>query len=311
SKLLCNGVHLCKQPVGDAVAYVKCFIVDESDSYGATTQRSRKSINRHFPSSVKASLFSCVTYRASNKGLVVLRMKSSVFIDVTFRVTPSPFLQCIIIMGFDPNSNVYGLMSTKDEYLYCEVVHSIIISLKYRLSLKLVLMDFEKALLNAIRYQFTSTRIVGCYFHFRQALHQKMIKLIIHQDATSLGVGSMTQLLTCSENSFEHTLSALENSLTFTSRHFETFWRYFKKHLMVRFPRKFWKNQLTDDSDGNAPTNNCLERYNCRLRERSMNAHPNIFAFIDVIKEEDQYFTNLTEGYDQEQYLTRSTFPIN
>ncbi|KAF1742775.1 LOW QUALITY PROTEIN: hypothetical protein MXB_5203 [Myxobolus squamalis] len=51
-------------------------------------------------------------------------------------------------------------MSTKDEYLYCEVLHSIIISLKYRLSLKLVVMDFEKALLNAVRYQFTSTRIM-------------------------------------------------------------------------------------------------------------------------------------------------------
>ncbi|KAF1742774.1 hypothetical protein MXB_5202 [Myxobolus squamalis] len=80
---------------------------------------------------------------------------------------------------------------------------------------------------------------------------------------------------------------------------------------MVCFLRKLWKNQSTDDSDGNAPTKNYLERYNCRLREKFMNAHPNIFPFIDVIKEEDQYFTNLTRGYDGEKNLTRSTFPIN
>ncbi|KAF1742056.1 hypothetical protein MXB_2430 [Myxobolus squamalis] len=65
---------------------------------------------------------------------------------------------------------------------------------------------------------------------------------------------------------------------------------------MVCFQRKLWKNQSTDDSDGNARTNNCLERYNSRLRKRFTNTHPNIFAFINVIKEEDQYFTNLTRG---------------
>ncbi|KAF1740063.1 hypothetical protein MXB_5504, partial [Myxobolus squamalis] len=86
---------------------------------------------------------------ASNQGLAVLCMESSMFIDEPFRVTSAPFLQCKIIMGFDPTSNIYTLMSAKDEYLYYEVLHSIIISLKYPLSLKLVVMDFEKALLNA------------------------------------------------------------------------------------------------------------------------------------------------------------------
>ncbi|KAF1741228.1 hypothetical protein MXB_4580 [Myxobolus squamalis] len=64
-------------------------------------------------------------------------MESSVFIYATFRVTSAPFLSYMIIMGFDPTSNVYipcvwALMCAKDEYLHYEVLHSIIVSLKYR-----------------------------------------------------------------------------------------------------------------------------------------------------------------------------------
>ncbi|KAF1740186.1 hypothetical protein MXB_5 [Myxobolus squamalis] len=134
-------------------------------------------------------------------------MESSVFIDTTFRVTPAPLLQFMIIMGFDPTSNVsvpcvWIMMSANHEYLYCKVLHSIIVSLKYRWSPKLVVVDFKKALLNSVRYQFTGTRIVRFYFHFQQALHQKMIKLRIDQDAASLTMGSMTQLLMCYNDSF-------------------------------------------------------------------------------------------------------------
>ncbi|KAF1742773.1 hypothetical protein MXB_5201 [Myxobolus squamalis] len=53
--------------------------------------------------SLTSQSFPFLWRNASNEGLVVLRMESSVFLDVTFRVTPVPFLQCMIIMGFDPN----------------------------------------------------------------------------------------------------------------------------------------------------------------------------------------------------------------
>ncbi|KAF1741291.1 hypothetical protein MXB_3143, partial [Myxobolus squamalis] len=73
-------------------------------------------------------------------------MESSVFIDATFRVTPASLLQFMIIMGFDPTSNVYvlcvwAMMSAKEKYLYCEVLHSIIVSLKYHWSPKLIVVD--------------------------------------------------------------------------------------------------------------------------------------------------------------------------
>ncbi|KAF1742964.1 hypothetical protein MXB_1295 [Myxobolus squamalis] len=63
---------------------------------------------------------------------------------------------------------------------------------------------------------------------------------------------------------------------------------------MISSPCKLLRNPSTDDSDDYTQKNNYLERYNRRLVERFMNSHPNIFAFVNVIKEEDQYFRNFT-----------------
>ncbi|KAF1740155.1 hypothetical protein MXB_1910, partial [Myxobolus squamalis] len=84
--------------------------------------------NPPFSVTCESFLFFGVTYMVSNKGFSVLRMESSAFIDATFRVTSASFLQCMIIMGFDPTSNVYvpcvwALISPKYEYLYCEDLH--------------------------------------------------------------------------------------------------------------------------------------------------------------------------------------------
>ncbi|KAF1740316.1 LOW QUALITY PROTEIN: hypothetical protein MXB_3871 [Myxobolus squamalis] len=99
-------------------------------------------------------------------------------------------------------------MSAKDEYLYYE--H------------KLIVVDLDKALLNAVCFQFTGTRIMLLPLLTRASL--KDDKAQNRSGCYIIGDG----LLTCSEDSFEHTLSALENSPTFTSRQLETFWRYFK-----------------------------------------------------------------------------------
>jgi len=40
-----------------------------------------------------------------------------------------------------------------------------------------IMMDFERASINAIRSQFPRTRIVGCWFHSSQSLWQKIQEL--------------------------------------------------------------------------------------------------------------------------------------
>ncbi|KAF0991568.1 hypothetical protein HZS_1781 [Henneguya salminicola] len=59
---------------------------------------------------------------SSDEGLAILRMRSELFTDKTFRVTPHPFVRCLIVMSFDPSKNlffpcVWPLMSRRNEYL--------------------------------------------------------------------------------------------------------------------------------------------------------------------------------------------------
>jgi hypothetical protein len=60
---------------------------------------------------------------ASDHALSILHMESQIFVDATFKATPHPFSQCLIVMAHDLSTNinvpcVYVLMTSKSEYLY-------------------------------------------------------------------------------------------------------------------------------------------------------------------------------------------------
>jgi hypothetical protein len=237
----------------------------------------------------------------SDEALSILRMDTQIFVDATFRVTPAPFSQCLIIMAFDPSTNLYvpcvwALMTAKCEYLYCEVLHSVIVALKYHWSPKVVVVDFEKALLNSIKYQFPKSKIVGCYFHFRQALHRKMTKLSIQSERVSIALNELKGLLAINEDDVFQEVARIETHIELQGAAFSNFWAYFRNTWLVRFPPTLWRNNNDDITLNGARTNNCLERYNRRLGDKFLNAHPNIFSFIAAIQEEEHYYSNLVRG---------------
>ena len=57
----------------------------------------------------------------------------------------------------------------------------IVVLLEYRWMPGVCVVDFEKALNKSVLYQFTKTRILGCFFHFKQALWKKMKKFKINE----------------------------------------------------------------------------------------------------------------------------------
>jgi hypothetical protein len=238
---------------------------------------------------------------ASDEALAILRMDSQIFVDATFRVTPSPFSQCLIVMSHDPSTFLYvpcvwALMTSKDEYLYCSVLHEIIVLLKYRWEPKIIVIDFERALLNTIKYQFPAAHIIGCFFHFRQAIHRKMKKLGISDDAASTCMGLMGRFMEVSDQALDGQIHEMESHPQLCSSSWKVFWAYFRDTWMKRFPPALWRVNTKEDEVLAGRTNNCLERYNRRLGDKFLNSHPNIFSFIDAIKEEEQYYAHLSRG---------------
>ncbi|KAF0986801.1 hypothetical protein HZS_5312 [Henneguya salminicola] len=68
---------------------------------------------------------------------------------------------------------VFGLVTGKNAYIFCEFLHQIIMILEYILMPKIGTMDFEKSLICATNHEFLESRVIGCYFHFKQTLRRK------------------------------------------------------------------------------------------------------------------------------------------
>jgi hypothetical protein len=232
----------------------------------------------------------------SEESISVLRQNGQIFIDGTFCIVPRDFYQCVVIMAFDPTVALYvpciwSLLSGKSELQYCTFLHEVVVLLDYRWSPKVCVVDFERGLIGAVNYEFTKTKIVGCFFHFKQALYRKMKKMKLPEDEMCICLQNMGFLTVIPKEEIEIAISFLELLLP-DSSYWKMFWKYFRNTWMVRFSPTLWKSSEVGIEEMERRTNNALERYNRRLNERFSTAHPNIGTFIEGLRNEEMYFVS-------------------
>ena len=103
------------------------------------------------------------------------------YIDATFACVPNPFTQMLVVMVFSAQYNIYIpcvwiLMTGKTTLCYQHAL-SCLQSIKHNLDPKYVGVDFEPALFNTVKKYFPNAEIIGCYFHFLQAIRKHMISI--------------------------------------------------------------------------------------------------------------------------------------
>ncbi|KAF0990124.1 hypothetical protein HZS_5479 [Henneguya salminicola] len=199
-----------------------------------------------------------------DEGLAILRMGSELFIDATFFVTPHPFVKFLIVRSFDLSTNlfvhcIWALMSRRNEYLYCELLHPIIVQLKYVWSPKSVLIEFKKALLNSVKYQFHKSKIIGCYFHMRQAIFRRIKKDGIPDDKAQIALNMLRALPSIEDDQINENLQEIQNFKGLTHQNWPQFLEYFSRIWQEKYPPSLWKNERQTENI-NSRTNNCLER---------------------------------------------------
>ncbi|KAF1740327.1 hypothetical protein MXB_246, partial [Myxobolus squamalis] len=72
-------------------------------------------------------------------------------------------------------------------------LNKIVVILTYKLTLKIVLVDFENALLNSVKFEFPKVRVIAYYFYFRQALFRKRKKIGISGNSVNKCLTMMKQ----------------------------------------------------------------------------------------------------------------------
>ncbi|KAF0992254.1 hypothetical protein HZS_2406 [Henneguya salminicola] len=186
---------------------------------------------------------------------MILRRGRELFIAATFRETPYPFVQRLLVMSFDSSTNLYVW------------------------SPKSVVADSEKAPLNSVKYQFPKSKLIGCYFHMRQAIFRRTKKDGISGDEAQIALNMMRLLSSIEGDQINEKLQEIQNLKGLTHQTWPHFWEYFSQIWLEKYPPSLWKNARQTEKI-NSSTKNCLERYNRRLGSKFQNTHPNIFGLL-------------------------------
>mgnify|MGYP006195648677 FL=1 len=105
------------------------------------------------------------------------------FVDATFDIVPHPFYQCLIIMIFDARLKIFIpvawiLMSGKTDECYRQAF-AWLTSAVEDLNPAFSGVDFEIAFFRQVAVHLTGVDLIGCLFHWKQAIRRKIIKLKI------------------------------------------------------------------------------------------------------------------------------------
>jgi hypothetical protein len=137
------------------------------------------------------------------------------------------------------------------------------------------------------------TEIIGCYFHFKQALLRKL-KSWCSDNAASF-ISQCISFVTIIpeeevELAFEYLEEKVQNLSEISLDVFHQFKDYFFAYWMPKF--HYWNiSRFNYDLRYFKRTNNALERYNRRLNSKFPNAHPTIVQFAATLRKEECYFT--------------------
>jgi len=187
---------------------------------------------------------------------------------------------------------LYFLCSCKLELLYSRILNDIDSILGSKWSPKAVVVDFEKSLINSIRNHFSSTVVIGCFFHFKQAIFRKIVKLGLKNELSQwyLVLKSISALTFEHPNNLLNSISQMKNSF---GDEWNSFFTYFENTWIKSYPPDLWNVQMLKNSLNESHlicrTNNALERYNRKLNENLV-SHGNIVTLIEFLKMEHNFF---------------------
>jgi hypothetical protein len=236
-----------------------------------------------------------------------------VFIDCTFDCVPKGFKQLMIIMIYEPATELYLpifhiLLQSKKEIVYRRALYNCVWATGFKFKGISFSCDFEFAIIDAIKEVFECPVIVGCLFHWKKAIRQKMMDCNIPKNLISemIGSGGLLEVLTVipigeiETKGIPYVRSKCKEEGYLSS--FNQFWNYFKSTWLDRFPPSDWNinGKIMKDNVINR-TNNPLERYNRTIASCFKVSHPNMDTFVRELRTLcNRYVTtynNVKNGY--------------
>lgn len=256
------------------------------------------------------------------------------FVDCTFSCVPKGFTQCLVIMAHDKSTSMYipifyVLMQSKKERAYKHAFRMCVAATEDTMDIIDATCDFEKAIMNALKDQFHKP-IVGCEFHWKQAIRRKLLDLNVPRDKISELMDSKGLLHLLTEIPIEDIES---KGIPYIRQNFnegqhkpkfDAFWKYFTETWMIQYNPEDWNvNRGRNNNDLMAEavlnrTNNPLESFNRKLNGYFPARHPTMVQYVTGIRKLSIDYTNtlysIRRGHSRpplHQEVTRHPIPAD
>lgn len=224
--------------------------------------------------------------------------------DGTFKITPTIFFQLYTIHfdngnGFSPVA-VYGLLHNKNQETYTRLLQEVTRLIPGAHPRK-ILVDFERAAMNAFAGAYPKAVVTGCYFHLCQNVLRKVnevgLKTVYETDNVVRGfVRCLPAVAFVPPADVEAAFETLASYMPDTE-HIDEVVTYFE-HTYVRgrrqrgrgynyapalFPIHMW-NQYEAGTDGVARTTNSVEGWHYGIQSLFQCSHPTLWTFLKGIQ---------------------------
>ena len=157
--------------------------------------------------------------------------------------------------------------------MHWHIFHWALVTAKLRLNHVCTCLDFEKAMMNAAREQFPDAILVGCFFHFKQALRKHMGSLGICKQQIKMAMSENCIDILCIipkeeilKKGMPYVQDAIKSSGLLNKdddKKWDKLWVHFKKFWMSNaYFISLWNinGNAVDEVKMHARVNNGLER---------------------------------------------------
>ncbi|KAJ5079098.1 hypothetical protein M0811_14621 [Anaeramoeba ignava] len=217
-----------------------------------------------------------------------------------------PFTQLITIMCFDHSSRiyvpaVYAISTSSKQDMYTFIFENIFrYFLNSKWKFKYVTCDFEVSLQNAIKKVLPEAQLIGCFFHWKNAIRKKVNKL-----CSELDENQKKELVESLEELTYIPLNMIEEKLKKIKVHFkgcEEFFKYFQKIWMRKYSPQIWN--ISSFPDLSQRTNGPLEGYHKRLNRRIGHEKPKLIQMVELLKSEEELIRKKIQ-FQRENWTSR------
>lgn len=239
---------------------------------------------------------------ATEEFLKILCECDKIYMDGTYAAAPNLFMQLYTIHGFYKEQMlplIYVLLPNKKAKTY-QIMLNLIVAESKRRNLtfqpKEIQIDFEQAVVRAIRSVLPKTSVKGSFFHYTQSIWRNVKKNGLSGKKYVKNIKKIVRLIMylplIKKHHMPQTWQKIKNLINIENNEKLLQVKKYFEHTWFSSNSIFSLNMWNHFNNLNRKTNNHLEGWHNKINRNLTEKHPNIYKLLNIIKTEQSASIN-------------------